>query len=61
MLSKTANLRDLVRSLGILVVVVDQFKPSAAGYGEPPAEILTASCRMDGLTDAIGDSGFGED
>ena len=49
--TKTAGLRDLVKALGILVVVSPQ-KSHVAGFAEPPSEILTASCRQSGLAEA---------
>jgi len=48
---KTAHLRDLARALGCLVVVIPQ-KPSVAEFADAPSEILTASCRQNGLADA---------
>ena len=54
-----AGLRDLVKALGILVVVTPQ-KPSVAGSADAPSEILTASCRNSGLADAY-DSGLEEE
>ena len=59
--SKTAHLRELARAMGCLVVVTPQ-KPSigAGFFAEAPSEILTASCRDSGLSDAY-DNGFEED
>jgi hypothetical protein len=43
------------------MVVVTPQKPSiGAVFAEPPAEVLTASCRQNGLSDAY-DNGFEED
>jgi len=49
--SKTAHLRSLAMSLGCMVVVSPQ-KTSVAGFADAPSEILTASCRNSGLSDA---------
>jgi hypothetical protein len=57
--NKTAGLRDLVKALGILVVVSPQ-KPPVSGFADAPSEILTASCRNSGLADAY-DSGLEEE
>lgn len=57
--TKTAGLRDLVKTLGILVVVTPQ-KSSIGGFADAPSEILTASCRQNGLAEAY-DNGFEED
>lgn len=57
--SKTAHLRSLAMSLGCLVVVSPQ-KTSVAGFAEPPSEVLTASCRNSGLSEAY-DNGFEEE
>lgn len=58
--TKTAGLKDLVKALGILVVVTPQKSSIGAGLAEPPNEILTASCRQNGLADAY-DSGYEEE
>jgi len=58
--SKTAGLRDLVKTLGILVIVTPQNAAHASGYADAPSEILTASCRQNGLAEAY-DNGFEED
>jgi len=58
--TKTAGLKDLVKALGILVVVTPQKSSIGAGLAEPPSEILTASCRQNGLADAY-DSGYEEE
>jgi hypothetical protein len=59
--SRTSHLRDLARALNCMVVVTPQ-KPSigAGFFAEAPSEILTASCRDSGLSDAY-DNGFEED
>jgi len=49
--AKTVHLRDLARALGCLVVVTHQ-KPYVAGFADAPSEILTVSCRQNGLGDA---------
>lgn len=59
---KTSGLRDLVKTLGILVVVTPQKEVHASGYADAPSEILTASCRQNGLAEAYdAGSGFEED
>ncbi len=58
--TKTAGLRDLVKALGILVVVTPQKSSIDAGLADAPSEILTASCRNSGLADAY-DSGLEEE
>ena len=56
MRKRTCQLRDLARTLGILVVVTPQ-KFSAAAFSEIPSESFTASCLQNGLSEAI-DSDF---
>lgn len=58
--TKTAGLRDLVKALGILVVVTPQKAAYASGFADAPSEILTASCRQNGLAEAY-DNGFEEE
>lgn len=56
---RTSQLNALVRALGCLVVV-EPIKSPVMGFSEPPSETLTASCREDGLSEAI-DSDFQND
>jgi len=60
MYSRTSHLRDLARALNCMVVVTPQKPSIGAVFAEPPAEVLTASCRQNGLSDAY-DNGFEED
>lgn len=58
--AKTSGLRDLVKTLGILVIVTPQKAAHASGYADAPSEIFTASCRQSGLAEAY-DNGFAEE
>jgi hypothetical protein len=58
--TKTSYLMDLARALGCLMVVTPQKPSFGAGFAEPPSEVLTASCRQNGLEEAY-DSGFEEE
>jgi hypothetical protein len=58
--SRTSHLRDLARALNCMVVVTPQKLSIGAGFAEAPSEILTASCRDSGLSDAY-DNGFEEE
>jgi hypothetical protein len=60
MYSRTSHLRDLARALGCLVVVTPQKPSIGAGFTDAPSEILTASCRQNGLQEAY-DNGFAEE
>lgn len=59
-MAKTSSLRNLVKMLGVSLVVVEPCQSPAVAFAEAPDEVLTASCRETGLADAY-DSGFEED
>ncbi|MDD2754419.1 MAG: hypothetical protein PHS80_02710 [Methanothrix sp.] len=58
--SKTSHLRDLARALNCMVVVTPQKLSIGAVFADAPSEILTASCRQNGLADTY-DNGFEEE
>lgn len=58
--AKTSHLRDLARALGCLMVVTPQKPSFGAGSAEPLSEVLTASCRQNGLEEAY-DNDFEEE
>jgi hypothetical protein len=53
MKKRTCQLRDLVKALGVLVVVLEPQKFSAAAFSEIPSESFTKSCRQDGLAETM--------
>jgi len=55
-MANTSSLRELVKLLGCSLVV-EPFRPTALTSAEAPSEMLTASCRDSGLSEAY-DSGF---
>jgi hypothetical protein len=52
MLQRTAELRELARALGCMVVVTPQ-KPAFASDAEAPSESFTSAFRQDGLEEVI--------
>lgn len=59
-MGNTSSLRELVRELGCCSLVIESGYAPAMAFSEPPEELLTASCRENGLSEAI-DSSFDEE